>query len=379
MKIVHIISGLTTGGAERALYNLLHGGLSSQFDCHVISLNDAGATMGAQIEALGVPLTTLKINSGNPLRSLLNLRKIILMLQPDLVQGWMYHGNLAATLAQTFVNKKFVLVWNVRQSLYHIENEKLMTRQIIKANRFFSKRPDLLLYNCQLSRRQHEAFGYTANKGKVIPNGIDLQQFRFSKVARQKIRTELSIPAEALVIGHVARLHPMKDHTNFLQAVKTVIQHYPDAHFILSGRDVFLDNASLKQQISSSLQNRFHLLGERSDVTDLMSAMDVFCQSSWSEAFPNVLGEAMAIGIPCVATDVGDSALIIGDFGIMVPPKDKTALAAGLESLLALPQNKRRLLGERSRKRIENEFALNTIVEKYTDLYKTKVSEKRKN
>lgn len=370
MKVLHIITGLTTGGAERALYNLLQGGLSTKFDSHVISMTDAG-TFGPLIKALGVPVTTLEMPAGRPtLAGLLKLRNIVKTLQPDVIQGWMYHGNLAATQACSMLSERAALVWNIRQTLYQIGNEKFLTRQVIRANRFFSKAPDALLYNSQLSRQQHEAFGFASKNGQVIANGIDLQRFRFSQDARQSIRSELTIPVEALVVGHVARLHPMKDHANFLQAAEIIALQHANVHFVLSGRGVCMENASLRQQIPGTLQDRFHLLGERSDVADLMSAIDVLCLcSAWGEGFPNVLGEAMAVAVPCIATDVGDSGLLIGDYGAIVPPRDKTALAAGIESLLTLPLTERRLLGEQARRRIEDNFTLSEIVGQYVDLY----------
>ena len=358
----------------------MQGGLSTRFDSHVISLSDAG-TIGPQIEALGVPVITLGMRAGRPtLASLLKLRRVIKTLQPDLIQGWMYHGNLVASLARTMASKDVALLWNIRQSLYEIEKEKRLTRLVIRANRLFSKSPDALLYNSHVSRKQHEAFGFVANSGQVIPNGINCQQFSFSDGVRQRIRNELGVPIDALLVGHVARLHPMKDHANFLQASCMVAQKNANAYFLLSGKGVCLDNESLKQQIPTILQNRFHFLGERIDVADLMSAMDVFSSSSsWGEAFPNVLGEAMAVGVPCVATDVGDSAFIIGDCGVVVKPQDKTALAAGIESLLALPADERQLLGQQARSRIENNFTLNAIVTKYAELYEKTIVEKRKN
>lgn len=379
MKTVHIITGLATGGAERALYNLLQGGLSSSFDSYVISLGDKG-TMGSQIEALGVSVITLNMRAGRPtLAGLLKLHSVIKTLQPDLIQGWMYHGNLAATLARFFMGGKPSLVWNVRHSLYELKHEKRSTRLVIKANCFFSNLPDALLYNSQLSRQQHEVFGFSAEKGRVIPNGIDLQRFSFSAAARQKVRSELNIPKQALVIGHVARLHPMKDHANFLKAAVVLAQRNSDVHFILSGRDVTMDDETLKQYIPMTLQNRVHLLGERSDVADLMSAMDIFCQSSWSEAFPNVLGEAMATGVPCVATDVGDSQLIVAEYGVIVPPKDTSLLVAGLESLMTLESADLRKLGMQAHQRIEEMFALDEITGRYANLYKAVSSKKRKN
>lgn len=371
MKIVYIITGLNTGGAERALYNLLQGGFSDQFDCHVISLSSAG-TMGRKIERLGVPVTALNFRMGfTLLAGFLTLSRTIKSLQPDLIQGWMYHGNLVATLVRFLFARKAKLAWNIRHSLSEISYEKFTTRQIIRANRFFSSSADLLLYNSQLSRQQHQAFAFKKDKSQVIANGINVQQFCFSQQNRETIRRELSIPAKALVVGHVARFHPMKDHGNFLQAAEQIIQHYPETHFILSGAAVGRNNRDLTVAISPSLQTNIHFLDERSDVPALMSCMDVFCLcSAWGEAFPNVLGEAMAVGIPCVATDVGDSALIVNDCGVIVPIKNSLALAKGIQSLLSLTAIERSQLGVKARQHIVDKFSLDMIVKKYSALYK---------
>lgn len=376
MKIIHIITGLSTGGAERALYNLFHGGLINWFDNHVVSLSNEG-TVGPQIRELGVHITTLDMRGGRPsLAGLRKLRRVVREFQPDVIQGWMYHGNLVATLACRFASDRTTLVWNIRQSLYDLSHEKPMTRQVIRTNRFLSSAPDVLLYNSFLSREQHEDFGFTSLNGRVIPNGIDMQRFCFSGEARKRVRFELGIPADAQVVGHVARLHPMKDHPAFLRAAAGLVLRYPEAHFLLGGRDVSLENNTLEQLIPAQVRDRFHLLGERGDVSELMSAMDIFCQSSWSEAFPNVLGEAMATGVPCIATDVGDSAIIIGDMGVVVPPQDEGSLAAGIENLLKMSPEERRMLGAGTRARIEANYTLGSIVEQYAALYEKLITEK---
>lgn len=374
MKIVHVITSLNTGGAERALYNLLQGGLNENSENHVISLSDKG-TIGPQIEALGVPVITLDMPIGRPtLTGIIKLRRVIHKLQPDLIHGWMYHGNLAAILARFFSPHKTTLVWGIRHSLYEIKSEKRLTQLIIKANRFLSKSPDTILYNSQLSQQQHEQFGFCANNGRVIPNGINLEQFRFSEAERTRVRAELGIPEDALVAGHVARFHPMKDHRLFLQAAVDIARRFDNFHCLLIGRDVKLTNEDLNRHIPKDLVTRFHLLGERRDVAAVMSAMDVFTLTSeWGEGFPNVLGEAMAMGLPCVATNVGDSALIIGDCGKVIEPKDKSVLIAMIESFLILPATDRRLIGEQARHRIEDNFSLGAIVEQYSNLYKSLV------
>jgi len=370
-RILHIITGLATGGAERALCNLLYGGLSERFNNYVISLSDEG-TVGQDIRSLGVPVSALGIRIGRPsLAGLLKLRRLVREFQPDLLQGWMYHGNLAASIANRFALGRPALVWNIRHSLYDLAHEKPMTRQVIRANRFFSSSPDILLYNSHVSRKQHENFGFASLNGRVISNGIDVKRFCASSEARKHVRSELGIPANALVVGHVARLHPMKDLPMFLEAAADLALRFPVAHFLLSGRNVASGNKMLEQLLPAELRNRFHLLGERGDVPELMCAMDVLASSSsYGEGFPNVLGEAMACGIPCVVTDVGDSALIVGDTGQVVPPRNSAAFAAALTELFNLSQQARIDLGQQARRRVNENFTLASIVKQYEDLYR---------
>lgn len=368
-RIIHIITGLATGGAEHALYNLLYGGLTKHFSNHVISLMDEG-TFGSRIHELGVPVTTLNMRRGIPsLSGMLELRRLIRESKPNIIQGWMYHGNLVATLAKTFALGKPNLTWNIRHSLYSLDQEKILSRQVIRANRFLSSFPDVLFYNSHLSREQHEHFGFSSKNGRIIPNGIDTFRFSYSLVSRQRVRSELGIPDNSLIIGHVARLHSMKDHSLFLRVAAKIAALYPEVHFVLAGQGVLLTNKMLAQLIPERIGNRFHMLGNRSDVPDLMNGMDVFCLSSRGEAFPNVIGEAMATGIPCVATDVGDSAIIIGDTGVIVPPHNEHELTAGLERILAMSTKERSELGAKARTRIDTNYTLSATVNQYIMKY----------
>jgi len=168
----------------------------------------------------------------------------------------------------------------------------------------------------------------------------------------------------------------MKDHPLFLRAAAALAASNANVCFLLSGRNVLFTNNQLAQLIPSKLRDRFFLLGERKDVPDIMSAMDVFCQSSFSEAFPNVLGEAMATSVPCIATDVGDSSLIIGATGILVPPRNVQALSAGINKLLKMSKNERYALGAKARARIEAKYKIEGVVEKYARMYEQIVAEK---
>lgn len=369
MNLLHIITGLQTGGAERALYALLSGGLAERFDCAVLSLSGDGK-MGAPIRTLGVPVHTLDMRAGVPgPEALLRLRRHVRQLRPDAIQGWMYHGNLAASLAACLAPNRTALAWNVRQCLYDVCHEKPLTRQVIRANRMLSRRPDAIIYNSRLSREQHELFGFAADRGVVIPNGFDLTRLRPDSGCGAAVRREFGLNTEVPVVGHVARFNPMKDHAGFLRAAVAVARHVPRARFLLVGREVGPENPALAGIIPADLMPRFIFSGERRDVSRLMQAMDVLCSSSWSEAFPNVLGEAMACGVPCVATDVGDSALIVGETGLLVPPSDSAALARALTTMLEKRPEARYDLGRDARQRIAKYYSLDASVERYTPLY----------
>jgi len=370
MRILHIITGLSTGGSERALYNVLSGGLSDRHESVVISLRDEG-TYGPLIRLLGVPVYCLHIQRGFPsIHAIYRLRVLVHELQPDWIQGWMYHGNLAATLAWGFGHKQSMVAWNIRQCLYELANEKILTRQVIRANRVLSGKADIILYNSHLSKVQHEVFGFTATHGRVIPNGFDTKSLRLLSHKRNDVRKQLGLPEDVLVVGHVARFHPMKDHANFLHAAVRVAQINPKAHFILVGHNVTRQNTTLSSILPLELEERFLFLGERPDVYEIMTAMNLLCSSSaWGEAFSNVLGEAMALGIPCISTDIGDSGHIVGETGLIVPPQNPDALAQGILELLSVSESYLIDLGQRARARIEANYALPKIVSQYAELY----------
>jgi glycosyltransferase involved in cell wall biosynthesis len=363
---------LGTGGAERALYNVLSGGLAESGDSAVLSLGGEGA-YGAHIRALGVRVYTLGMRRAIPSPAVIwRIRQLVKEFRPQIVQGWMYHGNLAASLA-AYISPapQPAVAWNIRHSLYSLKAEKSLTQLVIRANRRSSTGVGAILYNSCLSRKQHEEFGFSSRQGIVIPNGFDTVKLKPGFERGKSVRRSLCIPDQAIVVGHVARFHAMKDHPAFLRAAVEVMRKRDDVICLLVGKDVHLSNPKLSRILPLELENRFWFVGERDDVPDLMQAMDIFCQSSWSEAFPNVLGEAMSLGVPCVATDVGDSRYIIGETGKLVPASDIDSLAKGLTELLNLSSDQRAALGRASRRRIENNFSLPTVVDRYRKLYES--------
>lgn len=371
MRVLFITTGLATGGAEKQLARLLSRLHPHRLDAHVVSLLPPGP-VSREIMQLGV--TVEHLGMVHPLhwpRAAARLAAITRRVRPALLQGWMYHGNLAAWWAHRWWPKAR-LVLGVRQSLYDLAREKTLTRQVIRWNAAASRRAAAIVYNSELARAQHEAFGFHGATARVIGNGFDTDHFHPDEAARAGLRAELGIAATAPLIGLIARYHPMKGHTVFLAAAARLAEVRPDVHFLLVGRDVEATSAPFVQwKDHPRLAARLHFLGERHDIARLTAALDIASSSSsWGEAFPNAIGEAMSCAVPCVATDVGDVGAIVGETGIVVPPGDAEALARGWETLLGLPQGQRRALGQAARQRVMAHFSLDRVAADYAKLYK---------
>lgn len=334
----------------------------------------AEGPMAERIRSLGCQVVSLNLPRGLPsTRGVLLLRRALQRFKPRVVQGWMYHGNLAAWVGARFLGTRTPVAWNIRQTLYAIQRERPVTRLAIRAGARMSPWVDMTVYNSEVARAQHEQIGYRPQRSVVIPNGFDLQVFRPSPEARTSLREELGLPQDGLVVGLVNRLHPMKGHLTFLEAARRVVDAGVAATFVCAGRDVTLQDAKLRASTTRfDLGDRVRFLGERADTPRLFAAFDITCMtSSWGEGFPNVVGESMSCGTPCVVTDVGDSKLIVGSAGRVVPPEDPSALADGIIDLLRLTPESRRLLGDAARQRVATLFTQEQCATRYQALYRT--------
>jgi glycosyltransferase involved in cell wall biosynthesis len=378
MRVMHVITGLSTGGAETMLLKLLSAA-SQRMEHVVVSLGDEG-TIGPRIAALGVPVHCLglKRNAPNPFRAL-SILPLAQRIAPQLIQGWMYHGNLMASLAAVALRKtaprnvlgQKPVLWNIRQTVYDLRRERWLTAKLIRQGARLSSGPAAIIYNSQTSASQHEELGYRAEKRVIIPNGFDCQVLRPDEAARKAVRAELGITDDTVLVGLVARYHPMKDHVGFLKAAALVVQSHPQTRFVLVGAGVSSTQPELAEGIQQNeLGDRVILLRERSDIPRLNNAFDIGCSASaWGEGFSNSIGEAMACGVPCAVTNVGDSAYIVADTGFVAPPHAPEALAEAIGRLIEIGQPRRQQIGAKARKRIETEFSLSAIVEKYESLY----------
>jgi len=299
------------------------------------------------------------------------LRACIREFDPALIQGWMYHGNIAATLGRALARSRAPVAWNIRQTLYEVRKEKRLTANFIRAGALLSRLPDAIIYNSTTGAAQHENFGYDSRRRHLIPNGFDCAEFAPNVEARARVRVQLGMRDSDIVIGLLARFHPMKDHATFVAAAARVAAIYPEARFLIVGRGVRAPETGILAAIANAcLLDRAVVLGEREDMPDMQNALDIACSSSaWGEGFSNSIGEAMACGVPCVVTDVGDSAAIVAQTGIVVAPRDAAALAAAIGELVAAGPKRRQAMGGAARQRIEEHYALPAIVAQYESLY----------
>jgi glycosyltransferase involved in cell wall biosynthesis len=373
VKILHIINDLSIGGAEMMLYRLLSQKSRDRFDPVVLSLMDQGS-LRQRIEALGIPVYTAGMKPGMATpASIWRLIRLVRKIKPDLIQGWMYHGNLAAQIAGMCAARQTPILWSIHCSIHSLTFEKRMTTAVVRLCAPLSKLASSIVFVSRTSQAQHKAKGYLTANSLVIPNGIDTTLFAPSKEAHASVRSELGLPSDALLIGAIGRSHPMKDHENFLRAAARISEAHGDVHFLLAGRGVDRENAPLGELIRElNLTDRVHLLGERSDIARLVAALDIFSlSSSYGESFPVIVGEAMSCAVPCVVTDVGDSAWMVSDTGRVVPPRDPGALAAACDVLLELGPQGRRALGQAARRRVADLFSLSSVVAKYAEFYES--------
>jgi glycosyltransferase involved in cell wall biosynthesis len=365
IRVIHLITGLNLGGAERMVCRLVQNMDRARFDSVVISLLPGGR-IREPIEQAGIKVHSLKITDGaSSVPGALKLASLIRSIKPDLMQTWLYHADLLGVTVGRALRVPHI-VWNVRGS----EFSRTRSRRLQRLLGRISGTPDGVVVNSLHGKLVHEAAGYRPRWWRFIPNGFDTDYFKPRPECRKPVRNTLAIPDRNRVVGMIARYHPMKDHALFLKAARRLAGALPDVHFVLAGPDVTPANVELTEQVSPELKERLHLIGPRSDVPELFSAFDVATlTSAYGEGFPNVVGEAMACGVPCVVTDSGDASAIVGSTGWTVPTGNEEALVRAWTAALSTTEADRAERGRNARLRIIESFSLMSVVKQYEELY----------
>ncbi len=376
IKIAHISTGLETGGAEVQLTRLLESLDKNKFEMIVISLDKETYLADKIRDELKIPVYSLGLKQ-NPL----NIRKAYSILKefnPDVIHGTMYEGGVVGTLFNKFLPKKPAVIWTVHEPLEHYDKEPIRKRMQLRLWGLISDKPDCMMYVSNLNKDQHLAWGFKNRKALVIPNGVETSRCFPNKPKGMEIRESLGILQEAFVIGKVARFHRQKNHIGFLHSAALLHKTHPDVHFMLVGTNVDNNNVELTTLVKElGLEECVHMLGNRQDIPDVVNAFDLATLTSFGEAFPLTLGEAMVSEVPCVATDVGDNDYIIGDTGLITPVNNDKAMAQAWQKMVEMDKGDFTKLGKAARQRTLDNFTLEQQVNQHDDLYTTLANKSR--
>jgi glycosyltransferase involved in cell wall biosynthesis len=376
IKILHLITDLDPGGAEMMLFKLISTIDPEAFESVVVSMTAVGS-LGKKMEQSGRKVLSLDLPKGRVSPTgFIKLFQILKQEKPDILQTWMYHANLLGFLSNPLFFPSR-LVWNIRCSNVEFDRYKRLTYWVMKISAWLSSFPAAIVVNSHTGADLHKDLGYHPKKWEVIYNGFDLNRFNIDPYAGMEIRRDLGLGTEDLIIGLISRFDYMKDHETFFSAARLITSKHPKVCFLLAGEGVNPENKFFAPYLSEDrFRGRLFLLGYREDIPRIINALNISTSSSSGEGFPNIIGESMACGVPCVVTQVGDSAFLIGETGIAVPPRDPTSLAGGWLNLIERKETGRKTLGLAARERIRVFFSIEKVAGQHEALYRQVFSEK---
>lgn len=364
-RVLFLIRSLARGGAERQLVALAKALRRSGWDVSVACFYSGGAFQRELVLA-DVPVIDLRKRGRWDVAGFLwRLRRTFRERNPDIVHGYLTVGNLLSLLAK-LANRRTRVLWGVRSSFIDRTRYDWMSRLTFWLTCRLARLADGIIVNSWAGAAHHAALGYPRTRISVVPNGIDTRRFRFDAEGRARVRGEWGIPDDALLVGLVGRLDPMKDHPTFLKAATILATHGSRWRFVCVGGGGESEYARTLRSLAGdpSLAGRLIWAGPRDDMPAVYSAFDLAASTSYGEGFPNTVAEAMACGRPCVVTDVGDSARIVGPCGAVVEARNPAAFAEGLARTARLLASRDAGSGLRAmaRARIEETFAVEALL-----------------
>lgn len=361
INVLQLIEGLSFGGAETKLLELIARMDRQRFRTVVCSLG-MGDHIKSKFDDLNVKFVNLQRRRRIDPKIIWEVAKLIRDEKIDVVMTTLFYADVVGALARAISPAKAVFSWETISAPEWLLRHRLLTYRF--AMHFCDK---VISVSNATADWLVEKRGVPREKVLVIPYGVDLKLYQVGR--NPKLKAQLGIAAESPVVGVVARLHPQKGHRYLIEAARAIVASHPDVRFVLVG-DGELRGELETQVRESSLSQHFHFLGFRDDVKELLKTFDIFVLPSLYEGLPNVVLEAMATGLPVVATAVdGTTELIVeNETGFLVPPKKPQDLANKISILLG-DANRRQCFGQKGRERVEQHYSLEKQVMSFQNLY----------
>lgn len=356
--IVHVITDFSgVGGAEMMLSRLIKQ-TADNYKHVIISLMDISDIYKDTLNSCH-SYYSLKWNGLNTFKIIFELKKIIKLISPCTIQCWMYHANVLTSLSVLGLKQKPKVMWGIHHSLASPKDESISTKIALALSKVLSKQPNGIIYCAHSSLEQHQAFGFNNRNNQVITNGVFLDQFQPNRELHQPI-----------TIGFAGRYHPAKGYPYLFETISLLKEQ--NIVFKIAGSGANLNNAELKalfEQYSLD-ESKVHLLDQISDMPAFYQSIDVFLMTSITEGFPNVLVEAMASGLPCISTDVGDAKFIVQGLGSIVPARNAKALAEAILNYTQKNEIEKFTLKQEARQRVKEHFSIKTVSEQYKAVWR---------
>ena len=361
-KILFLIRSLNVGGAERQLLTLVDSLDKTSFD-PVIVMFYPGGTLMPEFEKRGLRVVAAgKSRRWDILSFLSNLAKIIRAEKPDILVAYLVAANLLALIFRGFWKVPYVIT-SIRHSFLRKEDYDWTASLMYWLEDHLSFRADRVIVNSFVGARQAEARGIPESKIVVIPNGIDTDRFSPSADLRAETRLKLGYSPTDMVTGMVGRLDPVKDHSTFIKSSKMLAEKFPNIRFMIVGDGSVEYSDRIRAEIlQAGLNTVFQILPAERNPVPVYNALDICVSASVGEGFSNVIAEAMSCEVPCVVTDVGDSGMIVGETGRVVPVGVPEQIAQAVAELLEMPAGDRTSLGRQARQRVQAEFSVVKMV-----------------
>ncbi|MGA9032932.1 MAG: glycosyltransferase [Sulfuricaulis sp.] len=349
------------GGAERQLIELTKNLDKSRFHICVATFYEGGALYSLIRAVPDVHLANLhKQGRWDTIRFLRRFWRAVREFRPQIMVGYMTVANLLTLAVGKLCGAK--VVWAIRNSIVDMGRYDWLARITLRLECLLSHWADLVIFNSHAGRDHYVKCGFPETSSVVISNGIDVEYFKADRESRRRVRLEWGVGEKNPLIGMVARLDPMKDHDMFLAAAAALAKERDDVRFVCVGDGAStrrVELVALAEQLG--LGRRIIWVNGRDDMPAVYSALDVMSLPSHGEGFPNVVGEAMACGVPCVVTDVGDAAVLVGDIGLVVPPRDSAQLTEKWKEMLEQVDKQREAMSELARRRIVEDFSTKAL------------------